>query len=360
MIQQQSNKINFNGQNIYVGIDVHLKSWSVTILTESGFKKRHNQPSSAQSLYEHLKRHYPGGRYLAVYESGFCGFSVYYALQEFGIDCMVVHAADVPTTQYESVMKTDPIDSDKLAKALKGGLLKGIHIRRKENLDDLSLMRLRKKIQRQLGGYKSQVKHLLYCHGVVYPERFAKSGTHWSGAFMKWLREEVVLLSQTRRSLDNLLEVVDFFRNRLLALTGQVRTLSKSSRYGDVYNRLASIPGLGMITAMCLLTEIDDINRFRNERQFASYLGLVPCSHCSGEKVTKGEKTFRGNKQIGPMLVESAWVSIRHDKVMAAAYSGYCSRMEPQEAIIRIARKLANRILSVWKNEKQYEYDKCR
>ena len=41
----QSKKINFNGQNIYIGIDVHLKSWSVTIMTESGYKRRHSQKS---------------------------------------------------------------------------------------------------------------------------------------------------------------------------------------------------------------------------------------------------------------------------------------------------------------------------
>ena len=61
-----------------------------------------------------MKKHYPNGNYLAVYESGFSGFSTYYALQEFGIRCMVVHAADVPTTQYESVMKDDSVDSEKL------------------------------------------------------------------------------------------------------------------------------------------------------------------------------------------------------------------------------------------------------
>ena len=98
----QSDGINFEGQNIYIGIDVHLKTWSVTIITQSGYKHKHGQKSSAKELFEHLKRHYPNGNYYAVYESGFSGFSTYYALQEFGIKCMVVHAADVPTTQYES------------------------------------------------------------------------------------------------------------------------------------------------------------------------------------------------------------------------------------------------------------------
>ena len=43
---------------------------------------------------------------------------------------------------------------------------------------------------------------------------------------------------------------------------------------------------------MCLLTEIDDISRFRNEKQFASYLGLIPVSHSSGEKISNGEKKY--------------------------------------------------------------------
>lgn len=156
------------------------------------------------------------------------------------------------------------------------------------------------------------------------------------------------------------MEQVELFRNNLLRATRQVRSLSGEERYRESYANLISIPGIGINTAMCLLTEPDDISRFRNEKQFSSYLGLIPVSHSSGEKISNGEKTFRGNKQIGPMIVESAWVTIQHDCVMAAAYGEYCKRMKPQEAIIRIARKLSNRILSVLKSGKRYEYDKCR
>ena len=356
----QSKGINFEGQNIYIGIDVHLKTWSVTIITQSGYKKKHSQKSSAKELFEHLKKHYPNGNYQAVYESGFTGFSTYYALAEFGIKCMVAHAADVPTTQYDNVMKTDPVDSEKLAKALKAGSLKGIYIPRRENLDDRSVVRIRKTAQQLLGGYKSRVKHLLHNNGVNLPECFEKPGTHWSKRFMLWLREDVMLLSSTRKSLDLLLDEVDNFRQHLLKATRQVRLLSRNERYSVDFNNLISIPGIGMYTGMCILTEIDKINRFHNEKQFASYLGLIPISHSSGEKKTNGEKTFRGNKQLGPMIVESAWITIQHDSVMAAAYGEYCKRMKTQEAIIRIARKLANRILTVLKTGKKYEYDKCR
>ena len=103
----QRNKISFKGQKIFVGIDVHAKNWEVAIAPEVGIVKRLSQKPSAKELFDFLKKNYPDGDYLAVYESGFSGYSTYYALKEVGIDCMVIHAADVPTTQYEEVMKTE-------------------------------------------------------------------------------------------------------------------------------------------------------------------------------------------------------------------------------------------------------------
>ena len=104
----QSNKKDFSGQNIAIGIDVHLRTWSVTVLTPSGFMRTHSQKASAKELFEHLNKHYPNGSYHAAYETGFSGFSTYYSLTELGIECTVVHAADVPTTQKEKSIEVRP------------------------------------------------------------------------------------------------------------------------------------------------------------------------------------------------------------------------------------------------------------
>lgn len=351
----QRNKISFKGQKIFIGIDVHLKSWNVAVAPEVGVAKNYQQEASAKVLFDFLRKHYPDGDYLAVYESGFSGFSTHYALKEVGIDSIVIHAADVPTTQYEEMMKTDRIDAAKLARSLKAGLLKGIYIRERENIDDRSVVRIRKTIQKQLSGCKSRLKHLLHCNGVEMPERFDKPGTQWSRVFIKWLKEDVRLLSPTRTSLDLLIGQVETMRSSLLEATRKMRELSHAERYAENYDLLISIPGIGANVAMCILTEIYDVARFRNERQFASYLGLVPTSHSSGEKVSHGEKTFRGNKQIGPQIVEAAWIAICRDAGLGCAYATYKERMKPQEAIIRIARKLSNIIFSVLKTRKKYE-----
>ena len=71
----------------YIGIDVHKKNWDVAIAPAVGNVRRHTQKASAKALFDFLKKHYPDGDYLAVYESGFSGFSTYYALKELGILC---------------------------------------------------------------------------------------------------------------------------------------------------------------------------------------------------------------------------------------------------------------------------------
>ena len=350
----QRNRISFKGQKIFIGIDVHKKTWQVTTLTEAGIKKTHPQKASAKELYDFLNRYYPEGDYIAVYEAGFSGFSTYYALKAQGIDCIVINAADVPTSQYESVMKSDKVDSEKLAKTLRSGELKCIYIREKENLDDRSLVRVRTRIVRDLTAYRHRVKHLLLSHGVELPERFAGMKNCWNRAFIRWLRNEARLMSSTRRSLDMLVDHVEMIRKNLLKVTLEVRKLSRSAKYAERFSLITSIPGIGLLTAMTLLTEIYDFGRFQNEREFASYLGLIPTSRSSGDKVAHGKKTFRGNKELGPMLIEASWVAITKDPGLSIAYRTFLKRMLPQQAIVRIARKMSNIIFAVTKTGKKY------
>lgn len=325
------------------------------MLTESGFVKRYSQVSSAKVLFDFLTKHFPDGEYHAVYESGFSGFSTYYALKEYNIDCVVTHAADVPTTQYEEVMKTDRVDALKLARSLRADEIRPIYIRKRENIDDRSVVRVRKTIQKQLGGNRSRIKHMLHCNGVKMPEIFAKPNTHWSRAFIKWLKEDVALLSPTRKSLDLLIMQVETQRSALLTATRELRNLALLDRYKDNYELLMSIPGVGTIVAMSVLTEIYDVTRFKNEKQFASYLGLIPTCHSSGDKEFHGEMTFRGNKQLGPMIIETCWVAISRDYGLGQAYIAYRRKVGPQKAIVKIARKMSNIIFSVLKNKRKYE-----
>ena len=91
-------KVDFTGKNIYIGIDVHLKQWNVSIYYENQFLTNFTQPPDPKSLVTYLKSNYPNAHYKCAYESGFCGFWIQRQLEKETIECIVVNAADVPFT----------------------------------------------------------------------------------------------------------------------------------------------------------------------------------------------------------------------------------------------------------------------
>jgi transposase len=107
---------------------------------------------------------------------------------------------------------------------------------------------------------------------------------------------------------------------------------------------------------MVILTEIETINRFANIDQLCGYIGLVPSCRSSGDNEVIGDITPRGHSILRSAIIESAWVAARLDPALNRCYHNYCKRMEPNKAIIRIARKVTSRIRFVLKNNQPYVY----
>ena len=84
-METQINKLDFTGQNIYAGFDVHLKSWRVTIMTDYLTHKTFTQPPSPEVLHQYMKKNFPGGTYHSAYEAGFCGYWIHNKLKSLGI-----------------------------------------------------------------------------------------------------------------------------------------------------------------------------------------------------------------------------------------------------------------------------------
>jgi len=354
-MQTQSNKIDFTGQSIYVGFDVHLKSWLVTIMTEKLTHKTYSQAPNPEVLYNYLSKTFPGATYYSAYEAGFCGYWIHNKLLEFGIKSIVVNPADIPTTGKEKVMKTDSRDSVKIARSLRNGELKPIHVPLPITLEDRGLVRTRATLVKDMTKYKNRIKSFLYFHGIEYPEVFAKSETHWSNRFNQWLGTIEMKEKSGKDSLNALLDQSKHLRANILLVTKQIRELAKNERYKRPLEVLRSIPGVGIITAMIILTELESMNRFANIDQLCGYIGLVPSCNSSGDKQNVGDITPRGHSILRGAIIESAWVAARLDPVLTKCYHSYCNRMESNKAIIRIARKITSRIRYVLKNDQPYE-----
>ena len=118
---------------------------------------------------------------------------------------------------------------------------------------------------------------------------------------------------------------------------------------------MITIPGIGRLTAMILLTEIGDINRFKRLDDLCSYIGLIPNVYSSGESESVGDITKRGNRHVRTFIIESSWIAVRNDPALGCKYHELCNRMPGNKAIIRIAKKLMNRIRYVLLNKEEYE-----
>ena len=67
------NSQEFKGQKFFIGMDVHKRSWTITIRSLGIQVARFTQPPSVEALAAYLKKHYSGGEYYSAYEAGFCG-----------------------------------------------------------------------------------------------------------------------------------------------------------------------------------------------------------------------------------------------------------------------------------------------
>ncbi len=349
---RQSNEISFKGQNIYVGLDVHLKSWSVTVLSENSVLKRFVQDPDPEALHKFLTRNYPEAEYHSVYEAGFCGFWIHERLTALGIENIVINPADVPTTAGERIQKTDAVDSAKLARSLRAKELKGIYTPDSTTLEVRSLIRLRSTITKDVTRQKNRIKSHLRFLGYEIPAEYCNR--YWPKRFITWLRELEMKTQSGRQSLDFMLDLLENLRKEKLQMTRALRALSRTEQYEKPLELLMSVPGIGQQVGMALLAEIVDIKRFQDAEHLAKFIGLVPMCHSSGESEGVGDITVRKHAFLRTLIVEAGWQAIRQDPAMTLAFETYCKRMKPSKAIIKIARKLVNRIYFVMKWQTPY------
>lgn len=349
-------KDSFKDQSFYVGIDYHKKSWQVTILGEQYEHKTMSQNPDPDLLASYLKRNFPGGNYHAVYEAGFSGFESCRKLNQLGVNCLVIHPADVPTSEKEKLQKTDKSDSRKLARSLRSNEFEAIHIPDPELEADRALVRQRFRLVKDIGRTKNRVKSLLFQFGIPIPDRFTASQTrHWSKVYINWLKELSIDRLSLRQVLDNYIAIGESQRKDLLLLNKQVRDLSLTEAYKNNYILLLSVPGIGLMTAITILVQIGDVGRFERLDDLCNYIGLVPKMYGSGEKMQVGKMIKRGRKELKIMLIEASWEAIRKDPALMLKFNELSKRMHKNKAIVRIARKMLSRIRFVLLNRQPYE-----
>jgi len=352
-MQSENREKAFENQPLYVGMDVHKNSWRISIRTRAHAGETFVQPPSVDVLTRHLKRHYSGARVTCVYEAGFSGFWIQRALAAHAMNCIVVHPPDIPTSDKERRGKSDKVDARRLSRELSVGSLHGIYVPSAEVEQDRILVRTREQFIGKQTRCKNQIRMRLHQLGVSAPEECADR--YWSRRFIAWLEELSSGTDSMAKGLGALVRELHSLREEVGYLTQEIRALARTDRYRHAVELLCSIPGIGSLTAMIVLTEIADIHRFHNADQLASYVGLVPGERSSGESRQETGISKRRNPHLRRVIVESAWIAVEHDPVLLAKFTNLCKTKRKSVAIVAIARRLVNRIMAVLIHDEPYQ-----
>ena len=117
---------------------------------------------------------------------------------------------------------------------------------------------------------------------------------------------------------------------------------------------LMTIPGINVYSAAVVISEIDDISRFKSKEKLASYSGLVPRQDQSGDRDIRGHISKRGPSMLRFVLVTASHTAIKRSKRLRSKYLSIVRRVGRNRAIVAIARILAELIYTMLKNNTEF------
>lgn len=342
--------------DLFVGLDVDKSSIAVTLRDRLGFGKSLKMPYDSGMLLGFIENHFPGRRVLFAYEAGPTGFGLYDDIIAGGNDCIVVSPGSIAQAPNKRV-KTNRLDSVKLAELLRGDQLRGIRVPTKEYRSLRSLVHLRYTYMQQIRACKCQIKALLLIDGIKFPP--APRGSGWSGLVVKSLRGldcpvvTGVIINSRLDHLEHLVKQLGLAEASLRSFIKGSEDLSRCMEY------LQSCPGIGFRIACYTLARMGDWHCFGRSGEAGAFFGLVPTENSTGDTTDRGSITKLGDPRLRSMLIQGAWMAIRRDPELREfyqrVYASHNHKVAARVAIVAVARKLADRMHCVLREQRSYD-----
>lgn len=336
----------YTGKTIFLGIDVHKKSYAVTLICDKRVIKKDRLEAKPEVLGRYCEKKFSGAKIKSAYEAGFCGFSLHRRLLRMGIESEVVHPASIEVAARERV-KNDKRDSLKIATQLSEGRLRGIHVPDEVREGYREVSRLREVFVKKKIKVGNQIKSLLHRQGL-YTEEHDKA--------LSLRQVEKLKDLEVSRDIQFCLEMLC---EEWIKLAKEIKTIEEKLEEQAVEDHLEktyrSLPGVGKISARTLANELGDMSQFQNERQLFSYVGMTPREHSSGEHRWLGHISRQGKPIVRKILVQAAWKAVKVDKGLGEKFEKLSKRAGSKRAIVAIGRILIGYARSCLKENRLYE-----
>jgi len=352
-VQRKVSQIVPRDYDVFAGLDVDKKSMAVVFSDHDGAQRSLRMANQVTPLLNYVRKHFPAQRVAFAYEAGPTGFGLHDELVQQAYTCVVVAPSKVPRVPGERV-KTNRLDSRKLAENLRGGQLRSIHVPTPAYRDLRHLVQLRDTHVKQLTASKLRIKSLLLFEGIPFPE----PSERWTARAMREL-QTLECSPTVRFKLDDLLNTLHFHFQAAARATKQIRQYCvHDPELQQSISLLLSLPGIGWIVASHLAARLGDPRQITNGRQIAGFLGIVSSEHSTGEKENRGPITRSGDSRLRNKLIQSAWTAIKKDPELRAfyrrIYQRHPKKVAARKAIVAVARKLTTRIYVVLKEQRPY------
>jgi transposase len=345
-------KNDYTGKVVFVGIDVHKKSYSVYCICDRVRVKNWSMTANPAQLIEQLRRHFPNARICSAYEAGFSGYALHRALRAAGIENIVVNPGSIETASRDKV-KTDKRDAKKISEQLSDGRLESVYIPSEEEERYRLYTRLRTTIVKDRGRIACRIKSKLFQFG--FDEALADD----TQTNVTWVKG----LLGNEQYPEELKYVIRYLCEQWLRLTEDLKEINKKiatqSKANTKYIALEAIyksaPGIGNVSAKELSRELGDLGQFSSNKKAYSYLGVTPSESSSGEKRRQGGISHCGRPRLRHLLIEVSWRAVAKDAELAKKLSELSHRRGKKRAIVAIARILIGRLRCCLMNGMLYQ-----
>lgn len=324
---RQSNK-----SPIYLGIDVHKRTYSVTAVSNAVIVKTASMPADPKILLNFIRNHFPENLVYSVYEAGFSGLTLHRFLLQHNVNNIVVHPASIEIAANERA-KTDKRDSKKMAFQLANGRLKCIHIHCEKREQWRAVTRLRASFVKEKTRIGIKLKSLMFYFGLI-PHNYTKRTSRKSIKYLLSLHIDGDVGYCIREYCQTWINLDD----RIKEIEKRLKNQSREDKAVEGVYR--NNHGIGKISARILANELGDMSQFPNEKGLYSFVGLTPQEYSSGEHTRLGNISHKGNPMIRQILVQDAWRAIRKDENLKMVFDRIAAKAGRKKAILGIARRM--------------------
>jgi len=328
----------------YTGIDLHKKTSFITTIDESGkVVFRRNFANIEQYILDYFVN--LNGPTKIVIESMCSWYWLHDLLKAHNFNVLISNPLKTKAIASAKI-KNDKVDSHMLAQLLRADLIATVHVCSLKTRKLKELLRHRQRLVRDATRMKNRIHMLLMKNNTAIPvsDLFGVKG-------MRCLKK-IDLPIYHQQQLTSYLTLYGHLSKQIEPLTKRIKNLADKDPMAKL---LMTIPGIGPLTAMFIIAEIEDISRFASYRNLSSYAGLVPCLDASADKSRTGRITKQGSPYLRSALVEAAQVIPRMKKTrLNVFFRKRIVRAGYQKAIVATAHKILQHVYYVLKNQTPY------